>query len=159
MNTGQYETIAIDGGFHFFDAYNRIPDLWIGDMDSVQIGKETFRQCKKYCSINGIKVIKLDTHKDDTDMAYALMHAIQKGFREIDIYGGIAGERFDHLLANVQMLHKYSLLTSQISMISERFVMKAIYNTKITFSASHKGIISIFALDEYVNGVTVKGLE
>ena len=48
MNTGQYETIAIDGGFHFFDAYNRIPDLWIGDMDSVQIGKETFRQCKKY---------------------------------------------------------------------------------------------------------------
>lgn len=152
-------SIAVDGGFDFFDDMGVAPDLWIGDMDSVKIAKSAFERCNVHCLINGIEVIKLEVRKDETDMSAAVGVAFERGYRDITIYGGINGDRNDHTYANIALMHAYSKKGCHISMISDRDVMTVITNDTMQFDEGKKGIISVFSLSDKSVGVTLKGLD
>lgn len=84
--------IAADAGFEYCTENCIIPDLVLGDFDS--LGKAPKHP----------NVLQLPVEKDDTDTMFALKLGLEKGYRRFYIYGGLGGKRPDHTIANMQAL-------------------------------------------------------
>lgn len=78
--------IAADGGLA---SVSDRADFAVGDWDSLGSKPEN------------IACISLPTHKDLTDIGYAIQHALRGGATEIRLFGADGG-RIDHYLANLQ---------------------------------------------------------
>lgn len=83
--------IAADSGYSNVKAMNLTPDIVLGDFDSLDE--------KPVCG----EILTAPAEKDDTDTMLAVKTALERGFREIFIAGGIGG-RLDHTIANIQSL-------------------------------------------------------
>jgi thiamine pyrophosphokinase len=71
--------------------------LVVGDMDSLPPAVlDDFTD-------QGVEILRLERDKDETDTQVALEEAIRRGAKTIEILSGIV-TRFDHSLANVQLL-------------------------------------------------------
>ena len=92
--------IGVDGAAHWLLTQGVVPDLAIGDFDSVT-GKE-FAVIKQKVK----KVLQYPKDKDYTDMELAIDWAIKQSPARVVIYGGF-GTRLDHSLVTVQMLEKF----------------------------------------------------
>lgn len=88
--------ICADGGGRAALALNLSPQHVIGDFDSLT--EAELRALAK----RGATLHRYPTHKDETDLELALLHAAQK-HREIVILGACGG-RLDQTLANVMLL-------------------------------------------------------
>lgn len=91
--------LSADGGTNHCLQASLIPDLVVGDLDS--ISEESIQIIKK----NGIPIEKFPVKKDKTDSELASDYVIDKGFKDITIMGAI-GNRMDHTLANILLLTK-----------------------------------------------------
>lgn len=90
---GQYQyIIACDHGLDHCNACGVVPDVVMGDMDSVTSSMPTTAVCMRY-----------NSDKDDTDTMLAVRYAIAQGYNSIDILCATGG-RIDHMLANIQCL-------------------------------------------------------
>ena len=83
--------IAADAGLRCLEERKVVPDLIVGDFDTLQYVPQ------------GENVLKLPAEKDDTDMSIAIKEGIGAGFSVFHIYCGTGG-RIDHTIANLQML-------------------------------------------------------
>lgn len=84
--------ICADKGYQYALQADINPDLVVGDFDSCGI------------DVNGdFEIIKLQTHKDDTDTMHAIDVALEKGYDDFLLLGATGG-RFDHTFANVSLL-------------------------------------------------------
>lgn len=90
--------ISVDGAYNTLYKLGIIPNIMIGDFDS--INKDIFLKSDEY----NIEKINLRSDKDFSDTASALDLAIERGYNNIDIIGGI-GTRWDHSLANINLLY------------------------------------------------------
>lgn len=71
----------------------------IGDFDS--ISREEFHEIQAACPVE-----KLPAHKNETDSEQGILYALEHGYEEIILYGGLGG-RMDHTLANLYlMMHR-----------------------------------------------------
>lgn len=84
--------ICADASYEKATSHGIAPDYIIGDFDS---GERPFAP---ECGI-----IEYPSEKDDTDTMLCLKKAIELGFKDIVIVGGIGG-RLDHTLANISAL-------------------------------------------------------
>ncbi len=91
-------TIAADSGMEFFYRVGRVPDMIIGDFDSVN--SDTLHYFKEKETIIWKE---LNPIKDDTDTEFAIRQAIALGAEEITVLGG-TGSRLDHVMGNVSLL-------------------------------------------------------
>ena len=97
----KFRLIAADKGLEFFQAAGQLPDLVIGDFDSLsQKGRAYLDHLEKDTNT---RIIRLNVEKDDSDTQSAVNHAIDLGARSIVILGA-TGSRFDHMLANLGLL-------------------------------------------------------
>lgn len=85
--------IAADGGLLHADALDLTPDAFIGDYDSMEKPERD-------------NLILLPRVKDLTDSEAALNLAVEQGYTEITVLGGLGG-RFDHTMGNIGLLLKY----------------------------------------------------
>lgn len=85
--------ICADAGYETAAQYGIVPDLIVGDFDSA-----------KELPPQGQKVARLPVEKDVTDTMYAAMRGLTKGFRSFVLLGCLGGARFDHSLANLEVL-------------------------------------------------------
>lgn len=102
----RFPTICADGGLRIFDALNRcgetplIPDVLIGDMDSVVQGVTKAKQT--------VQEWVGQTDKDYTDGQLAVDYALEHyGCRHIVIYGGLPrpeAYETDHFLGNLKLM-------------------------------------------------------
>lgn len=83
--------LCADSGLRLAERLSLCPDLLLGDFDSLGAVPEN------------VPVQRLPVEKDDTDTLAAARIALQKGFRDISIFGAFGG-RLDHTLANLQTL-------------------------------------------------------
>ena len=83
--------ICADGGYDKAIATGFIPDLVIGDFDSIKSVPKAE------------EVIKAPTHKDDTDTMLAIKTAVARGFNDITLVSAFLG-RMDHSIANLASL-------------------------------------------------------
>ena len=84
--------VCADSGYSFAKKASLTPNLIIGDFDSL---KEELPQ--------NTEVVKLNTHKDDTDTEHCVMECIRRGYKDFLLLGSIGG-RTDHTFANIATL-------------------------------------------------------
>ena len=83
--------LCADSGLHLAERLSLRPDLVLGDFDSLGAVPESLPH------------MTVPVEKDDTDTMLAARVALEKGFRDIRIYGAFGG-RLDHTIANIQTL-------------------------------------------------------
>lgn len=84
--------ICADSGLSIAEKVGITPDLIVGDFDSYTGSLP-----------EDIEIYRSVPEKDDTDTLMAVRIAIERGYDEIRLYGGL-GARFDHSFANIQTL-------------------------------------------------------
>ncbi len=97
LNYKDYYIISCDGGLRHIDKLNITPNILVGDFDSVDK-----HLLQKY---SNIKTLQYPCDKDYTDTELGILHAKEKGFKDILILGATGG-RLDHTLGNVFLLKK-----------------------------------------------------
>ena len=93
--------IVADSGMEFVRRAGLVPNMIIGDFDSVAL--ETLELFRTECMEKGIVWKELNPIKDDTDTEFAIRQAMRLGVKEIVILGG-TGTRLDHMLGNIALL-------------------------------------------------------
>lgn len=140
--------IAADGGYDYFDRYGIVPDLYIGDSDSVS----------SKAHIESGKRIFLPKEKDETDMFAAVKQGIDYGCSRFYIYGGTGG-RFEHTFANLQVLAFLALRGLKGFLFDQSNIYTMISDDKTSYDSTCTGYISIFSFSEKAEGVTINGLK
>jgi len=90
--------IAADSGAQWLASCGVVPDLVIGDMDSVA------PTLLESLGSQGVEVEVHPAEKEASDAELALARAVADGADEVVILGGLRGERLDHELANLLLL-------------------------------------------------------
>ena len=92
------QLISCDGAADVLERYGFVPNLMVGDFDSLGLERSVLLQ-KKW----GAERIELNPDKDKPDSQVALELAVAAGASKIVILGAL-GRRFDHALGNVLMM-------------------------------------------------------
>ena len=87
--------IAADGGSRYLMQLQRLPQVLIGDMDSLPA--EVREQ------LPGVRVVPYPLEKNETDLELALHYAIENYSGRILVFGALGG-RLDHSLSNILLL-------------------------------------------------------
>ena len=139
--------ICADNGYSIAKNNGIVPDVIIGDFDSIKIELPS-----------DIEIIKLPVEKDVTDTLACVKYAINNGFKDIIILGGIGG-RLDHTMANLQCL-LYGLsagvaieLRDNNNIVSLHFPSEIIIKKKGNFK------LSLFSFSDVCDGISTKGLK
>lgn len=167
MCAGEYEpmeilrnaedlVIAVDGGLPRLLEAGIEPDLLLGDFDSLEEKYRPYLDSQNQAFPD--KVLRLPCEKDDTDTVYAARVCLERGFRDIFIYGALGG-RLDHTIANVQTLAWIFGQGGRGSLIGKKTFATVLRGEKIILPESYEGTFSLFALDERVSGVTLEGMK
>jgi thiamine pyrophosphokinase len=86
--------ICLDGGYARAAAEGLVPDVVLGDFDSLKSPVDP--------GFKG-RIIRAPAEKDDTDAMLGLKYGLELGFSDFLMIGGLGG-RLDHSLANLQAL-------------------------------------------------------
>lgn len=125
--------IGADRGAYVAIKNNIILDISIGDFDSVN--NEEFDLIKN----NSKKIIKLNPIKDESDTHEAI--ELVKNYDKIIIFGGIKGNRIEHLFANIIDLMNYN----NVSLIDSNSLIEIINDNNYEINLNYK-FISLYSL-------------
>ncbi len=149
--------IAADGGLDYLSEIGLIPDIVLGDMDSL----DNEEMLEASHADSRFRVKRLPVEKDDTDMLAAIKEGLAAGYQQFALYGALGG-RLDHTLANIQCLLYLRNRGAKGIIVSDDVTLMLVRNESITFSADYarKGKrISVFAFGGDAYGVSEKGLK
>ena len=138
--------IAADAGIKNTHKFNIKPDFIIGDFDSLG-----------YTPTDSNTIIH-PIEKDDTDTGICLQTALDQGYREILIIGGLGG-RLDHTMSNIQLITGKCHLADRISIRDKSNSCTVITNGSVTLPYIKNQYVSIFSMTEKSTGVTTSGLK
>lgn len=142
---GDY-VIAADGGLRHLEAAGIIPDLIIGDFDTLG-----------YCP-DSPNVIRLHPEKDDTDTLAALKEGIREGYTIFRLYC-CTGGRIEHTIANLQLLAFLSGNGMQGFLQDRDTVLTTITDGSLSLPERGQGFLSVFCHTEKAQGVFLRGLK
>lgn len=138
--------IAADGGYTYLKELGIVPDVLLGDFDSLKKVPEHEH------------LVRHSPIKDDTDMALAAAYGMEQGCRRFFLYGGLGG-RLDHSIANLQLLMGLSRAGMEAYLIGQGNILTAITQERAEFDASAAGMFSVFCLSEPATGVWERGFQ
>ena len=145
--------IAADGGAERLERIGVIPDIVIGDLDSIPDARlEELRHRVP-------EIFRYPTRKDATDAELALDEAVARGATYITVIGAFGGPRTDHEMANVLLLAHQSNRDRDIRLLTELFEAWAVCNSKRDFAAQPGDTVSLVPVGDTVVGVATHGLE
>jgi thiamine pyrophosphokinase len=142
--------VCADGGAAHLKKMGFIPDVLVGDFDSIDTEHLQYYREKK------VEIFKYPKEKNMTDTELAVDVAIDRGCRDIVIIGG-TGTRLDHMLSNIFLLKK----------ILDRGVIGRVVNehNEIFLTADSVEVVAqegysltLLPLTEKVEGITTKAL-
>ena len=139
--------ICADGGYKYKTLLGRECDIVVGDFDSFGSIPDTDNK------------VVAPAEKDETDMMLAVMQGLDKGYRNFVILGALGGERNDHSVANIQLLHYIASKSARGTILHGDEVFAAFSNGTLTLPAELEGYISVFSLTDESRGVTIKNLK
>ena len=143
--------IAVDGGSKHAKNFGLIPDLIIGDLDS--ISKEDYFYFQK----KGTTFLRYDPIKDKTDVHLAIEHVMKSEFKEILLIC-VFGDRIDHIIANIFLLLKVVEAGIKIKIIDEFNEIVLIQNFG-KIKGNIGDTVSLIPLTETVTGIQLTGLK
>lgn len=134
-NLAEGYIIAADRGLDYCLKAGLKPDLAVGDFDSAENTVPPEVEC-----------VRVSPIKDDTDAALAADLALERGYRELRFLCALGG-RFDHSLANIQLLYKLKNLGIKAALYSD--TEKAYFAVSETVTIpKKKGFLSVFSYGE-----------
>ena len=140
--------IAADGGVNAVNELKLIPNLTLGDFDSLGYVPNTEN------------VERHPVEKDDTDMGLAVKKALSLGYDRLFLFGGIGGERPDHTLANLQTVVYAAKNGAEAFLTDGRTCFTAVSGgKKLIFPEGYCGNLSVFSAEGVAEGVTLSGLK
>jgi thiamine pyrophosphokinase len=90
--------VAADGGYARAIALGLVPDVLVGDLDSLApAGVEA-------AAGTGTRIERFPADKDESDTELALLEAVALGATRVTVLGAFGGPRLDHALANLWLL-------------------------------------------------------
>ena len=158
--------VCVDGGARHLFRIGSIPDLLIGDLDSIDA---THRE---YYDAHHVKLIRHPREKDATDTELAVEWAIENGATEITLTG-VTGVRLDHTLANILLLksiwergvkawivddYNEIFLLSHMPYDHSQAIEKGRGGGCMTIHGEPGQILSVVPLSSTVKGITLEGL-
>ena len=140
--------IAADAGYRICRAEGIVPDLLLGDFDSMS-PPEDFAHIRR-----------LPVEKDDTDTLAALRTGLEAGCTDFFLYGGTGGKRLDHTLANLQSLLFLRRRGARGFLYGDDFLWTVIENEEIQVTRTVEwGLLSVFCLGDRAEGVCETGVQ
>ncbi len=137
--------IAADAGYEILEEKGIVPDITVGDFDSAKRIPEE-------------NTVILPVEKDVTDTHAAVNIALEKGFDEIIIYGGMGG-RPDHTFANITLAAFLAVKGVKAVCVGEGYSIFAIKDSAVEIEGRPGSTVSVFSWSEKCEGVTLKGLK
>ena len=129
--------ICADGGANSAMKMNLIPDVIIGDLDSIST-----KALHEFRSVSKVVEIK---RQNDTDVEKCLKNAINEGFDEV-LLMGVTGNRLDHTFCNLGIVLKFFSQIS-ISLIAENSFLKPVKG-KVKLKSFVGETISLYGIDK-----------
>jgi thiamine pyrophosphokinase len=138
--------IAADGGYKYLESAGIIPDMVVGDFDTLKYVPEH------------PNIVELNPVKDVTDTWQAVTIGFEKGYREFCFYACMGG-RIEHTVANIQMLSHIAEIGGRGYLYDDRNVLTVIKDSGIELGKRAEGFVSVLSLSDTSTGVTIKGLK
>ena len=146
--------IAVDGGLKCAKELGLVPDVIVGDFDSVDPSVLAF-----YRKMGHIVWEVHQPEKDDTDTELALKRAMAMGAGEIVILGATGG-RLDHMIGNIQLLYPCLQTGIRASIVDSQNRLYLIDGETVFYRDKIWGkYISFLPLTQEVTGITLKGFK
>lgn len=136
--------ICADGGYDISRECNIVPDLLIGDFDSIKSLPEN------------VKTITLPVEKDVTDSVAAFNEGVKAGYKSFLLLGGTGG-RFEHTFANISLMCKASKDNLDLTIVDNKHIFRSITNSSIKIDRKENQQVSVFAYGEKAYGVNFNG--
>jgi len=146
--------IAADAGYTRLVERGIVPDLVVGDFDSLGAPPEH------------PNIALSPVEKDDTDMMLAVRQGLALGFKSFVMDGGLGG-RLDQTLANFQILAFISRNGATGILLGREMCATAVTNGTVRFMAPQGAemlapggkLVSVFCAGGKAEGVTLEGLK
>ena len=136
--------IAADGGFAHTQKLGLMPDLILGDFDSLGFVPEN-------ATVHPVE-------KDDTDAMLAIRAGLDAGCTDFVIYGALDGPRLDHTIANLQSLLFLAAKGARGTLIGLQNIITTIQEETLVFPADFVGTVSLFSLGQSAR-LSIRGLK
>ena len=136
--------ICADSGFDIAIESGFVPDLLVGDFDSI------------IAVPNNVDKITLPVEKDVTDTLAAFNEGVKRGFNCFVLFGGTGG-RFEHTFANISLMANASKSGMIFVIVDDKHIFRSITNSLISIERKENQQVSVFAFGSRAFGVTLKG--
>lgn len=148
VSSGEVDfTIAVDGGFRHLQIGGYVPDLAIGDFDSLG-----------FVPTEG-EVIQHPVHKDKSDLEISLEYAHERKFDRVIVYGALGG-RLDHTIAALQTCARFAEMGMGVTLVGEDVAVEILVGpAQCHLAAMKQGTVSVFSATDQSFGVSESGME
>ncbi len=144
-------TIAVDGGYGFFRKAGMVPDVLIGDFDSLKrmpkLPKAT-------------QILRYPQHKDKTDAHLAIDYCLEQGVGKIDLVMPACGD-IDHALGSILLLGLAGLVKGprpEVRVVNPGYEVRLVADGQTVFSACAGDTVSVLPLSSRIL-LTCSGME
>lgn len=150
--------VAADSGARFLRENDIVPWVLVGDFDSCE------PEVVAFLDQSGAKVIPLPRDKDKTDTEVALDMALEEGFKQSVLVGGMGGKRLEHSVANLSLLEAYAEKGLDVVIHHGDTVIFGLLGredgttSERQFRGKKGDWVSVFPVTKEVLGVTTGGL-
>lgn len=145
---GSFEfVIAVDGGFAHLEAIGRVPDLALGDFDSLGYVPNT------------VEVVQHPSHKDKSDLEIAFDYAEEQALDQVFVYGALGG-RLDHTMGCLQMAAGFAERGMEVTFIAPDCAVRIVVGPeRFELPRIDRGTVSVFSACDKAFGVVEQGME
>lgn len=145
--------ISADGGASNALKMGLVPDVVIGDMDSIKFKvKEEIRKKSRKT-----RYIATSPEKDESDTQLAVDYALGLGIKKLIITGAV-GDRIDHTLANIILLSSPGLEDIDARILTDNSDMFVI-RKPVTINGYPGKIVTLLSLSPYTYFTGTRGLK
>ena len=139
--------IAVDGGYAHLQAAGCLPNIVLGDFDSLG-----------YVPVEEA-VIRHPVKKDKSDLELAFDYVKAEGFDAVVVYGSLGG-RLDHTVATLQMCSRFAEEGMDVLLVAPSFAVKILVGpAAYRLPTLREGTVSVFSAVDESRGVTELGME
>jgi len=143
--------IAANGGSKHCKTLGIVPDLVLGDLDSLS------KKLKQEWERRNVAIISYPEDKDWTDTELALKYAIKEDFKEI-VLAGFLGKRVDQVISNLLMMVGVVDKVDKL-MIIEGQQRIYVVKDRLEIKGKKGDLVSLIPLLKDCQGVMTKGLK
>lgn len=145
--------IAADGGADHFLALGLIPNILVGDLDSIT--PETLQQLESA----GVEIIRYDPHKDYTDLELALLLAQDRHCGQALVLGA-TGSRWDQTIASLLLPASQNLQALDVLLVDGYQELRLLRGgSSLEFIGQPGNRVSLVPICNTAEGITTQGLE